>query len=372
MKSADQSVCAHSPHADTILALARDAVARTNPAMKWTWGQALFGFALSELDAARGTEEFTPFLTAFCDHYVKNPPRIDYADTAAPALITYAMYKKTGNPACKALTDRALDYIRNEPRLLDDAVNHLGHSPEARWYPKSIWVDSLMMFSVFPARYARETGDEQLLDFAARQPAVYQRYLQDKRDKLWYHSYWTKAARPHPGRGVYWARGNGWVVCALPMIMASIGSGHARFAENSLILRETADAVLARQNADGSFNTILGKRSYPEMSATALVAAGLLRSVRLGFLPDRYLPAARKALDCVVSRFTRDQQGLHMTGVSAPTIPLHVFPALGYRLTPRGRDLSYGLAAVILAAVELYRMGDAAPPHANATVTKKP
>lgn len=341
-----------NPYVEKVEMLCRDVVARTDPRMKWTWGQALLGYALAEMDAARGADEFTPFLCAFCDHYVANPPRIDYADTVAPALVTYAMQKKTGSPAYAALTDRALDYIQNEPRLLEDAVNHLGRSPEARWYPESIWVDSLMMFSVFPARYARENGKQALLDFAARQPGIYRRYLQDPQDKLWYHSYWVKAARPHPGRRIYWGRGNGWVVCALPMILDSIGPEHPNFPEIQDILRETVDALLPFQEADGSFHTVLGKKSYKEMSATALVAAGVLHGVRRGYLPQTCREAGERAFRCVVDRFTEDEDGLHMTGISAPTIPLHLFAYACYCLTPKGRDLSYGLAAVIFAAIE--------------------
>lgn len=350
----------YSPSVKQVIQLCDDVVARTDPRMKWTWGQALLGYALSEMDALRGTERYTPFLKAFCDHYVAHPPAIDYADRVAPALITYAMQKKTGDPGYAALTDRALQYIRHEPRLIGDAVNHLGRSPEARWYPQSIWVDSLMMFGVFPARYARENGDQALLQFAARQPKAYQRYLQDEKDRLWYHSYWVKAGRPHPGRGLYWGRGNGWVVCSLPMILDAIGPDDPRFEEIVKILEGTVDAVLSRQNADASFNTLLGKRSYPEMSATALIAAGVLHGVGKGYLPRKHAAAGKQAFNCVVDQIQRDEKGLHMPGISAPTIPLHVFPGLCYRLTPRGRDLSYGIAALIFAAIAYHRLEEQA------------
>ena len=72
-------------------------VSVNRPEMRWMWGHALMGYALSELDSYLDTDKYTPFLKAFCDYYVKKPPIIDYADRAAPALITYAMQKKTGN-----------------------------------------------------------------------------------------------------------------------------------------------------------------------------------------------------------------------------------------------------------------------------------
>lgn len=47
-----------------------------------------------------------------------DPPRVDQSGTCAPALITYDMYKRTGEPGYKKLTDRVLDYIRHEPRVM--------------------------------------------------------------------------------------------------------------------------------------------------------------------------------------------------------------------------------------------------------------
>ena len=41
-----------------------------------------------------------------------------------------------------------------------------------------------------------------------------------------------------------------------------------------------------------------------------------------------------------------------MTNISGPTIPLPIFPKLGYKLTPVGNNWSYGVAALIFAAIE--------------------
>lgn len=239
-----------------------DDLARTlPPRMKWMWGEALLGYSMAVLDEYMGTEDYTPFLTQYCDYYVEHPPRVDYADTVAPALITYAMQKKTGNAGYAHLTRRALDYIRYEPRILEDSVNHLGKSPEGWFYPKSIWVDSLMMFSVFPARYAKENQDEELLDFAARQPKIYAKYMQDSGTNLWYHSYWIRAKRPYPGRRIYWGRGNGWVMAALPMILDQIGENHAEAPTIRRIFCQTAQALLPLQQPNGAFCTVLGKKA---------------------------------------------------------------------------------------------------------------
>ena len=136
-----------------------------NPKMKWMWGEALLGYALDELDKFNNRNDHTDFLIKYCDYWVKQNPKVDQSDTLAPGLITYAMYKRTGNEAYKKLTDKVLDYIQNEPRLIGNSLNHLGSSFKAKLYPKSVWVDSLMMFSVFTSLYGNENHDKELIDY---------------------------------------------------------------------------------------------------------------------------------------------------------------------------------------------------------------
>ena len=87
-----------------------DFVASTSdPKMKWMWGEALLGYALDELDRENSAERYTPFLCSYCDYWAKADPAVDQSDTAAPGLITYAMYKRTGKPEYKRLTDKVLN-----------------------------------------------------------------------------------------------------------------------------------------------------------------------------------------------------------------------------------------------------------------------
>ena len=59
--------------------------------------------------------------------------------------------------------------------------------------------------------------------------------------------------------------------------------------------------------------------------------------------------AAIKAFRAVVDNFEYRDGHIYMPEISAPTIPLPIFPYAGYRLTPRGNNWSYGLAAAIMA-----------------------
>jgi len=324
-----------------------------NPKMKWMWGEALFGYALSELDNYLGSNRYTAFLTAYCDYYVAHPPKINQSDTVAPGLITYVMGRKTGRCDYQKLTCRVLDYIKNEPRLLEDSVNHLGNSFVGKCYPKSIWVDSLMMFSVFPAIVAKNEQDEQLMEIAARQPRIMAKYMQDPSDKLWYHAYWVHQKTHYPKHKLFWGRGNGWVMAALPMILDQIGD-HPERETIIRIFQETSQALKPYQRSDGAFETIINRpgKTYRELSFTALVAYGFLTGVRHQWLDSTYLEQGLKAFQAVQTAIVKKNGEWLLPEISGPTIPLPLFPYLGYKWLPRGNNWAYGLAAVIFAAIE--------------------
>ena len=339
---------------DKVTRLADYLTATIDPKMKWMWGEALLGYSLDELDRLQNTEKYTDFLKKYCDIWYLENPSVTDSDTAAPALITYAMYKRTGDERYKALTDKALDYIKNEPRLYLDCLNHLGNGKKSKIYPKSVWIDSVMMFSVFTSLYASENGDSELLSFAARQPAQYAEMMRDEKTGLWSHSFWVKNKRRYP-KNVFWARGNGWVVAAFPMILDNIGESEKK-AEIIELLSKTAKAVVSKMNPDFSFNTLLNIKSYRELSATALISAGLMHAVRCGYIDDAYRETAVRMFYTVVDAIKERDGGLFMPEISGPTIPVPLFPTLGYKLVPRGENWSYGIAALIFAAIEYKKL----------------
>ena len=330
-----------------------DYVAATwEPKMKWMWGEALLGYAMDELDKETGKEDYTKFLSAYCDYWAKEDPAVDQSDTAAPGLITYAMYKRTGNPEHKRLTDKVLDYIRYEPRLYLDCLNHLGCSKKGKLYPRSVWIDSVMMFSVFTSLYSKENSDKELLEFAARQPKQYASMMLDKEKHLWAHSYWVDYKTAFPKRDIFWGRGNGWVICAFPMILDNIGLDHKEAPEIIDLFRKTSEALLECMNDDGSFNTLLKSKSYRELSATALISAGWLHGIRQGYLDEKFLEPALRAFTVCAQAMEESEDGIFMTEISGPTIPVPLVPKLGYEIIPLGKNWSYGIAALVFAAIE--------------------
>ena len=65
---------------------------------------------------------------------------------------------------------------------------------------------------------------------------------------------------------------------------------------------------------------------------------------------------ALKAFECCVNAIEEDESGVYMPEISGPTIPLPLFPSLGYKKVPLGKNWSYGVAAMIFAAIEYKKL----------------
>jgi unsaturated rhamnogalacturonyl hydrolase len=339
------------------------------PPLRWMWGEALLVYAMAELGAylSPGDPESSPcfaFATAACDAWAASEQRVDQSDTAAPALALHAVQSRVGGHVYDPLLAKVLRYLREEPRLVGDIPNHLGHSPEGHFYPKSVWVDSMMMLGLFPALRGRREGDAELLDRAARLPGQFSSLLQDAESGLWRHSWWKGgqgapaslliSRGPFPARPIFWARGNGWVIRSLSLILDCLPPGHREYAGILRIFRETSAALLGVQRPDRWFGTVLGRPTYRESSATLLVAGGWMRGLARGWLDEAYRVPAIAAFESVADTIRPGRRGgsPELPEISGPTIPLPLFPFLGYALLPRGRNLPYGLAALILAALD--------------------
>lgn len=340
---------------ERIVRLADDTTKRLTPEkLPWMWGAGLLMHALGALSDELGDDRYTAYIKRYADFHIGKGLRVDQSDTLAPVLATYYLQKRVGDEKYRHVTQRGLAYIRDSQKILDNMPNHLGHSLEGKLYPKSIWVDSIMMYGVFTSLYAKEQHEKWLMDFAKSQPALFARYLQDPEDKLFVHSYWVRAKKQHPQK-LYWGRGNGWVMCALPMLIDNIEDGPEKTSAIG-ILHEVSEALTVWQRADGYFESVLNRpgTTRKESSATALIAAGWLHGVRQGYLDSRYRQHGLRALKAVVDDL--DERGglLSMGHISGPTIPMHILPAFGYKLQytiQKSRDLPFGLAALFFAGI---------------------
>ncbi|GHE91310.1 hypothetical protein GCM10011501_21040 [Thalassotalea profundi] len=342
-----------------VVELADDSIKRYSATkLKWQWGEALFTYALLRLDQEMGTNRYLPYCKDYLDAHIEKGYRVDQSDTAAPALTAFAVYQLTGEPQYKTIVDRVVKYMKTTERVLEYMPNHLGNSPEGWLYPKSVWVDSVMMYGVFTSWYGKAAKDDEMYDFARRQPVLFSQYLQDPKDKLFYHSYWTKLKCTYPRNKLYWGRGNGWVIAGFPLVLENLSENSEERQQAISIFQQTSEALLPYQREDGFYETVFNKvgKTYKESSATALIASGWLQGVAEGYLDEKFKQPAIKAFEAVVNSLENKDNLLSMPMISAPTIPTPFIPYLAYKYTPKHNDWHYGLASLMFAAINYHKL----------------
>jgi len=345
-----------NPDIQKVFNLADDSVKRFVPEkLNWSWGQALFLYALARIDQEHGTQKYTAYLRRFYDHHIGKGYRLCSSDTSAPALGALYLAQQTDEKRYWDVVNAVKHYYGTAPRVLEDMPNHLGTGIESKIYPKSVWVDSIMMYGVFTNWLAVATGDEVLREFAAKQPASFAKYLQDSVTGFFYHSYWTNFKTTYPKKLLFWGRGNGWVMAAIPLLLDYLPEAEQSHVKQ--IFTRLATALLPYQREDGYFETVFNRpgKTYKESSATMLIAAGWFYGYRTGLLGKEFFGAAVKAFNAVANDLQVKNGLLSMPYISAPTSAIQGVPYLVYKHTPRGNDWTYGLAGAFFAALEYSR-----------------
>lgn len=318
--------------------------------LRWDWQDAIL---LAGVDALRShAPRFTRALVDYHRAWIRRGlPRIDRSDLCAPALSALAIAGEL--PEAMASAERVAAYLTTAPRNAVGAIDHLGTSPLRMLYPRSIWVDSLMMHVVFAARFGVRVNDAALVDFAASQPIVYARALQDPHSGLFRHAWIVRTRRAVPAGHDFWLRGNAWALASIAELLEALPS----CATLAAVAERVARALSSRQRRDGAPDLLSGD----DTSGAAIVAYAIAKLVRLGALDASMRDVAARAFAYADAHVVETSRGLSMRRITGPT---NALPAFAYRFVGEAVDAPYGVGAHALAAAELAasvaRSGDGA------------
>lgn len=335
-----------NPYLEEVKSVINHHLKTIEPKMKWMWGEALFGYGLLLLDEYLGETNYRTFIESYLDYYLEHPPVVDQSDKFAPVLISFTYGRIYQTNKYDSLTQRGLDYIEHVKPVIEFLPNHLGHSFIGRLYPKSIWIDSIMMYGVFLSVYGHYTHQQKYQLMAYNTAVKFHELLQ--KEGLWHHAYWVRFKRPYP-KNIYWGRGNGWVITALPMMIQHLDPVY--HTKLKMILIDSIQAIVPFQN-NHLFHTILNHPSPVESSANFLIHGGILGAFNLGFMDFIYKDIGQQGYEKSMSTFIQTESDSPvLTKVSNPTIPLPVFPKLGYKWIGSKNNWSYGLASLIFSSI---------------------
>jgi unsaturated rhamnogalacturonyl hydrolase len=270
---------------------------------KWEWphGVALYAVFLSYRES--GDVSLIVFLRDWFDRALKKPLPPRNVNTTAP-LLTLAFLAEMDGQArhiemCRAWAEWIMHAMpRTEKGGLQHITSHLVNEGE-------LWADTLFMTVLFLAKMGSLLHREEYTAEAEKQFALHMEYLRDGKGGLWFHG-WTFAGKHHFG-GIHWARGNAWFTAgAVEFLEIAKPKGLSR--KNIVAtLEDQIRALIRLQDASGLWHTILDDgTSYLETSASAAIAYGMLKAVRLGIAGREVRDAAVKAVEGVISRIQAD------------------------------------------------------------------
>ena len=315
---------------------------------EWPQGVGLYGlYNYYKLTGDRGTFDF---LCGWYDARMAEGLPERNVNTTCPMLTLLCVYEDTQDERYGALCRDWAEWVMHGLiRTGDGAFQHMitGDANDSQ-----MLIDTLFMTVLFLAKAGVVFGRKDYVEEAKRQCLVHIKYLYDTSCGLYFHGYDFKG-RHNYGR-VHWARGNSWYTCGIMEMIGliPIEPGLRQYFLDTF--RAQVDALCACQAGDGMWHTILDDpASYKESSATAAFAYGMLKGVRLGFLPAQYEAPALRAVQAVLARV--DAAGI-VGGVSYGT--------------PVGNDaqfykdipvcpMTYGQAmAILMLAEALYHTGE--------------
>lgn len=269
----------------------------------WEWPQGVGLYGLVRLWRSTGDGRLRALIEDWYDgHRHRGLPQLNI-NTTAPMLALALLWDRTRDPRWESMLSDWADRVLSEaPRTEEGGFQH---DVSDRINDGELWDDTLFMVGLFLAAYGQVSGRRALVDEAQHQFLVHSRFLADPRTGLWFHG-WSFPRRDNFA-AARWARGNAWITAGLADLpeLCTLDPAIARYLDG--ILSAQIAGLLPLQTEDGAWRTLLDDpSSYPETSATAGIAYGLMKAARTGRAGPNAAEAGRRAVDYVLRQIGPD------------------------------------------------------------------
>ena len=238
-------------------------------------------------------------------------------NTTCPMLTLACIYEEERDEKYLPLLKQWLDGVMYRlPRTKEGGLQHV---TTGILNDGQLWDDTLYMTVLFLARMGRILHNEEYTQESVRQFMVHIKYLSDLKTGLFFHG-WTFNGNHHFANAL-WGRGNSWYTAGLVDYLECLdGNEGVKEFLLSTLLRQV-EALADCQDESGLWHTILDDPdSYLETSASCAFAYGILKAVRMGYLPARFAVVGERAVKGVMGQIAADGT---VEGVSYGTPVFH-------------------------------------------------
>ncbi|MEI6714778.1 MAG: glycoside hydrolase family 88 protein [Verrucomicrobiota bacterium] len=226
--------------------------------------------------------------------------------------------------------------LANEPTF-DDGTFYRGK--------KGLMTDDPYMCVPYLIRRWKQSGNPNDLEIAIQQILGTHKRVFDSEKGLLSHLWDLKTEQPS---GMFWGRGNGWVVLAHVELLANIPKDHPRRGELLSVFVRHMDGLRRFQDADGGWHQVIDHpESWIETSCTGMFTYGIARGVNEGWLDASFADVARKGWRALEQKVTPDGDVLDVCG-STDTGDLKF-----YLNRPRLKGDLHGFGSILLAGAEV-------------------
>lgn len=279
---------------------------------EWPTGVALYGIWKTYERTKR--EETFFYLTDWYARWLAKPMPHHDVNSVGPMLALVCLYEHTNNEAYLPHIEHWAAWVMHEmPRTEFGGLQHI-----TVWnkHYQQLWADTLFMTVLFLLKAGLVLERREWVEEAKYQFLLHAKYLQDRITGLFTHG-WTFDCR-NSFAGAYWARGNSWFTAAsVEMLDMLDGQEDAACRMVRAALNDQVLALWKLQRESGLFTTLLDvEASYEETSATAAIAYGVLKGMRMGILGEGYRQMGESAARAVIGKIAPDGT---VTGVSGGT-----------------------------------------------------
>lgn len=326
--------------------------------------------AIIELYHITGNKKYLEFADSFINYFVNEDgsiqsydPKEYNLDNVNAGKTLFDLYKLTGREKYRKAIDTVYSQLKGQPRT---STGNFWHK---MIYPNQIWMDGLYMAQPFYMQYEVEYNNKANCRDSYEQFLHVYDLMRDTRNGLYYHAYddSREAFWCDPVTGLsdnFWLRALGWYAMALVDTMEVMPEEMAEEkARLGAVYKELIDAMLPYQDQEsGMWYQVVNRGriqpNYLETSGSAIFAYAIMKSVRLGYLDERYFAFGRKAFDGICEKYLSEENGeLQLGGIC-------LVAGLGnkemregtfdyYMREPVVKNEAKGVAPLILAYIEI-------------------
>lgn len=326
--------------------------------------------AVIELYHITGNKKYLEFADSFINYFVNEDgsiqsydPKEYNLDNVNAGKTLFDLYKLTGREKYRKAIDTVYSQLKGQPRT---STGNFWHK---MIYPNQIWMDGLYMAQPFYMQYEVEYNNKANCRDSYEQFLHVYDLMRDTRNGLYYHAYddSREAFWCDPVTGLsdnFWLRALGWYAMALVDTMEVMPEEMAEEkARLGAVYKELIDAMLPYQDQEsGMWYQVVNRGriqpNYLETSGSAIFAYAIMKSVRLGYLDERYFAFGRKAFDGICEKYLSEENGelqlggiCLVAGLGNKEMREGIFDY--YMREPVVKNEAKGVAPLILAYIEI-------------------